>query len=155
LKKRAAFISGSPGPQMGWYILSVDDFGRRRVLANQPLSQQPELSGLNASEGQFYRCPVSHRIPVKNQLIEHPAEAGFFIAFPLCLRSRKPLSSTASPKEPLFGKGTGSPVPKSKPHMRALAADTAGTNICPSRGTRLAPEVRFQRFNLYGIASNF
>jgi hypothetical protein len=37
-------------------------------------------SGLHASEGQCYRCPVSHPIFATNQRIQHPAAVVFFIA---------------------------------------------------------------------------
>ena len=82
----------------------------------------------------MWPSPVSHPVLVKNQLIQHPTAAGFFIASPLCLRSRKPVPSTAVPQRAALP-GTGSPVPKSNPQIRALA-----------------PEVRFESFNLYAIA---
>jgi hypothetical protein len=48
------------------YILLADDFGNRRILALPLASRQlPVVSAQCASEGQFYRCPVSHPTPVQ------------------------------------------------------------------------------------------
>ena len=51
------------------------------IRLSRPVPQPAVVGnfGLNASEGQFDRCPVSHPIPVKNQAIPGiPAPAGFF-----------------------------------------------------------------------------
>ena|SRR5271170_1952212 len=75
-----------------------------------------------------------HPVPVSNNQSRHPATARFLLRS-LCLRNKNLCLQPQSPKSRSSRKGTGSPVPKSKPQMRALA-----------------PEVRFESFNLYAIA---
>jgi hypothetical protein len=55
---------------------------RQEAASRQQLPdrQLPIKIGLSASEGQPYRCPVSHPIPVKNHSIQASRSGGIFIA---------------------------------------------------------------------------
>jgi hypothetical protein len=75
---------------------------------------------------------VTHPNLVKNQLIQHLAAAGFFIAL-YCACAVKTPAVYRSPKEPLYLEGHGFTCAEKLAQMRALAADTAGTNIRPFR----------------------
>src|ERR1700691_5570202 len=61
LKKR---VSAARSDSAAHQILLEDDFGSRLPLADRWLAGSCRGSGLIASEGQFYRCPVAHPIPV-------------------------------------------------------------------------------------------
>jgi hypothetical protein len=61
LKKR---VSAARSDSAAHLILLEDDFGSRLPLADRWLAGSCRSSGLIASEGQFYRCPVAHPIPV-------------------------------------------------------------------------------------------
>jgi hypothetical protein len=105
---------------------------------------------------------VAHPIPVQNQLHQHPAAAGFFIACAV----ENPCHELQSPKEPLISKATGSPVLKADGIFHCACAienpainRSRAKNRSSWKGTgspvpkskpkirALAPEVRFESFN--------
>jgi len=61
------------------YILLADDFGSRRISRHARWPAVAGNFGLGASEGQLYRCPMSHPTPVTNQAIQPSRSRGIFM----------------------------------------------------------------------------
>jgi hypothetical protein len=89
-------------------MISENDFGRRRLLGGTSLTGSfPVVYGLSPSEGQFYCCPVSHFIPVKNQLDPVSAPRDFLLRPHCACAVANLFRQPQYPKEPLFLEGHG------------------------------------------------